>query len=252
MPQRSGSSIVTPPDTTLPPIGWSRSFAIFGGAAVLLFFVTGRLLPALAGRSSVEPLLLWFAAAGLILFPVLLLTGWALLRSEPPLAGGAVLWRDRLRFRRMDRGDWIWCLGAVVAMGAASAALLRWLGAVAPGLRLTPWFLEAEPLTGGRLWIVALWIPFFALTLFTEEVVWRGVLLPRQEVALGRFAWLANGAGWLLFHLAFGPAVLVLLLPIVVVLPYVVQRRRNSWVGVVVHAALNGPGFLATAFGLVP
>jgi len=35
------------------------------------------------------------------------------------------------------------------------------------------------------------------------------------------------------------------------ILPYIVQRRRNSWVGVAIHAGVNGPGFVAVAFGLV-
>jgi hypothetical protein len=74
--------------------------------------------------------------------------------------------------------------------------------------------------------------------------------MPRQEMALGRWAWLANGIGWMLFHVAFGGAIFVALWPILFVLPYVVQHRRNSWIGVIVHAGLNGPGFLAVAFGL--
>jgi len=32
---------------------------------------------------------------------------------------------------------------------------------------------------------------------------------------------------------------------------YVVQRRKNTWVGVVIHGGINGPGFLAIAFGLL-
>jgi len=70
--------------------------------------------------------------------------------------------------------------------------------------------------------------------------------MPRQEMALGRWAWLANGIGWMLFYVA----IFVALWPILFVLPYVVQHRRNSWIGVIVHAGLNGPGFLAVAFGL--
>jgi len=32
---------------------------------------------------------------------------------------------------------------------------------------------------------------------------------------------------------------------------YVVQRRKNTWVGVVIHGGINGPGFLTIAFGLL-
>lgn len=83
-----------------------------------------------------------------------------------------------------------------------------------------------------------------------EELVWRGVVLPRQETAFGRWAWLVNGTAHLLLHLPTGVPILFTLWPTALILPYVVQRRRSSWIGVVIHGALNGPGFLAVAFGL--
>jgi hypothetical protein len=78
-----------------------------------------------------------------------------------------------------------------------------------------------------------------------------GVLLPRQELALGRWAWLVHGAGWLLFHIPFGWQLLIVLMPILLIEPYVVQRRGNSWIGVVIHGGLNGPTFVAVALGVV-
>lgn len=230
--------------------GWLSSLFLFGGAAALAAVVVYALMPALARRTTTEPVLLWFAAAGCVLFPALLVAGWLLLRLEGRTPARD-LWRERLRFRPMNRGDWLWTAGAFAAITALSAALVGLLLTLRPETRLAPWFLEMEPLEGGRLWILAAWLPLFVLTIFTEEVVWRGVVLPRQEAALGRRAWLANGCGWLFFHLAFGPAILIALVPIVTVLPWVVQKRRNSWIGVIVHAAFNGPGFLAAALGWV-
>jgi membrane protease YdiL (CAAX protease family) len=32
--------------------------------------------------------------------------------------------------------------------------------------------------------------------------------------------------------------------------PYVAQRSQNTWVGIIVHAGLNGSAFLMLAFGL--
>ena len=82
-----------------------------------------------------------------------------------------------------------------------------------------------------------------------HRILWRGVVLPRQEATFGRWAWAVHGAGWFMFHLPFGAAILLTLWPMLFILPYVVQRRRNSWIGVIVHAGLNGPGFIAVAFG---
>jgi hypothetical protein len=41
-------------------------------------------------------------------------------------------------------------------------------------------------------------------------------------------------------------------LPIVFAIPWAVQRTRNTSVGIVIHAGVNGPGFLIVTLGLVP
>lgn len=233
-----------------PPLGLRGSFIVFAGAAIVAFFVTEIILPAAGERLAVEPVLLWYGAALVVLFPALLLIGWVLLLREGRRLGPE-LWRERLRFRPMRAADWLWSGGALLAIGASSALVVGVLLRLRPQTELAPWFLEMEPLSGGRLWILAAWLPVFAVGIVTEEVVWRGVVLPRQEAALGRWGWAANGAGWLLFHLAFGPAILITLLPTVAILPWVVQKRANSTVGLAVHAVFNGLGFLATAFGWV-
>lgn len=35
------------------------------------------------------------------------------------------------------------------------------------------------------------------------------------------------------------------------ILPYVVQKTKNTWTGVLIHAIINGPSFLAISFGLL-
>lgn len=110
---------------------------------------------------------------------------------------------------------------------------------------------DVDPLTPGRYWILAAWLPFFVANILGEEFLWRGVLLPRQERRFGRFAWVVNGIGHLFLHWSMGVSVLITLWPTALILPYVVQKRQNTWVGVVLHAALNGPAFLAVLFGLV-
>ena len=63
-------------------------------------------------------------------------------------------------------------------------------------------------------------------------------------------AWLVNGILWLLFHAAFPWQVLLTLVPITLILPYVVQRRRSTWAGMVIHAGFGAMGFLVLAFEL--
>lgn len=230
-------------------MGWGGTLGVFGAAALLLAGATHLALPALARATGWEPVIWWFLLGALVVFGPLLLVALRLLRGES--LEGVDIVRDRLRFRAMDAGDWTWALGALLAIGILTVLAERLQPLIFGDVVVTPAFLPFEPLGPGRYWILAAWLPFFALNVLGEEILWRGVVLPRQEAALGAQAWLANAAGWLLFHAAFGLHLLVMLLPILLILPWVAQRRRNSWVAVVIHAGLNGPGFLAVAFGLV-
>jgi membrane protease YdiL (CAAX protease family) len=225
------------------------TIALFGGAAVLLWVATNVLIPAMLAAGDVEPIICWFIASALLVFVLLIVIAAMTLYREQWL-GQPGVWRARLRFRAMTGGDWLWSIAALAAIFVLAAASALALRLVSPDTRLNPSFLSLDPLGPGRYWILAAWVPFFVLNILSEEILWRGVLLPRQEAAFGRWAWLTNGAGWLLFHLPLGPAILLLVAPTTFILPYVVQRRQNSWTGVVIHAGLNAPGFLAVAFGL--
>lgn len=230
-------------------MGAAQTFLLFGGATLLLFVAAQGLIPMLARSTSIEPILLWFAVYGLIVFIPLPITSLLLLHREGKLAT-PLFWRDRLRFRSMKLADWLWSLGAVAAIGALSAGSLAVLNIFMDNVDLQPSFMHMEPLSSGRYWILTAWIPFWILNIMGEEILWRGVVLPRQEISLGKWTWPVNGTGWMLFHVAFGGATFVALWPILLILTYVVQRRRNSWTGVIIHAGVNGPGFLMVAFGL--
>ena len=62
-------------------------------------------------------------------------------------------------------------------------------------------------------------------------------------------AWLPNGILWCLFHWSFGWPIMVTLLPITLLLPWIVQRRRNTSVGIIIHGVFNAAGFIAAVSG---
>lgn len=201
-------------------------------------------VPALVAR-GIPALGAWMALAIPFVFLPLLLIAALLLRAEAP---GRVV--ERLRLQAPTRRDWLVGGCAVVLLVALSGALMllaRWLGwAIHP-----PTVPPPPPLAGRELWLlVGLWLVYWPLNILGEELLWRGVLLPRMEARFGRHAWAPNGALWLVFHLAFGPGNLLVLLPTLFLVPLVAQRRRSTWLGVLLHATLSGPGFVAMALGL--
>jgi membrane protease YdiL (CAAX protease family) len=236
-----------PEPNRVPPLGLVGSAALFGAGALLLFLTTRVAVPALVSATGAETVVMWFLAASIVLFGPLLLTAALLLYRE---RGRLVSLGARLRLRAMNGGDWLWAVGGLAAVGVLTGGIGAALRMLQVEKNLHPSFMAFEPLGPGRYWILVAWLPFFVLNIVGEEFVWRGVALPRQEVAFGRRAWLVNGILWLLFHAAFPWQVLWTLVPITLILPYVVQRRRSTWAGIVIHAGFAAMGFVVLAFGL--
>jgi membrane protease YdiL (CAAX protease family) len=231
------------------PFGFLATALAFGGAAVLLWVATGPLLVFFVSKTGVEPIVGWFVLGGLV-FATLIVAGCLSLRAEGKRTTSS--WLGRLRFFPLNRSDWLWTIGGIAGVGVSTGVVMALLAVTGVAETVQPAFLILTPLGADRLWILLVWLPFWLLNILGEEFLWRGVILPRQELAFGRYAWLANRAGWLVFHLAFGRVVVLLVTPIIFILPWIVQRQRNSSIGVIIHAALNGPAFIAIALGLRP
>jgi CAAX protease family protein len=232
----------------VPALGLIGSAVLFGTGALLLFFTTRLAVPMLVSVTGAEPVVMWFLAASAVVFGPLLVVVALLLYRERRRRQGS--WSARLWLRPMNGGDWLWAVGGFAAVSVLIGGIALVLGRLQGGTNLHPSFMAFEPVGPGRYWILSAWLPFFVLNIVGEEFIWRGFALPRQEVAFGNRAWLVNGLLWLLFHAAFPWQVLVTLAPITLILPYIVQRRRSTWIGVVIHAAFGAMGFLALAFGL--
>jgi membrane protease YdiL (CAAX protease family) len=163
---------------------------------------------------------------------------------------------DRLRLGPMDRSQWLWTLAGVLAVLVGTGAIrglaeltLKALGF--PKLETTPGLMAFEPFRGGERLLLLIWAPMFFFNIVGEELFFRGYILPRQELAFPRGAWLLNACLWALFHVAFGWQLLLVLLPILFVQPYIAQRTRSTWPGIVIHGVLNGPMFVAIALGVL-
>lgn len=223
---------------------WAAPFLVGAVVVAKLSFFWVPILHA----QGLEPLVAFMLLAPLFIFFPLILFSACVLWTERPGNGPALL--ARLWLRRPTRGDWRAGLMAAVILVASSAALAWVAGALA--LPIHPLMIPPlHAITSQRLWVVALWLFYWPLNILGEELAWRSVLLPRMEVSIGRHAWALNAALWFCFHLAFGAGNLLVLMPTIALVPYVVQRRRNAWLGVFLHAVLSLPGFIAMAIGAV-
>jgi membrane protease YdiL (CAAX protease family) len=237
--------------TTLIPerIGIKLSLVLFGVPALLLWLTTHALLPMLVTRGW-EPLLAWFFSGGLVFAPLLVagLVGAWMALPAPSLS--AIL--KHLRVRGLSAEEWRFASLVLLCTISAMAGLQLFNLSVWPGLPPHPSFMAIQPLEAGQYYILALWPPFFVLNIVGEELWWRGFIQPRQEPVFGRSTWLIQGLLHGLFHLSFGLGVLFLLSPALFSIPWGVQRSRNTSVGIVIHAGVNGPAFLGVTLGFMP
>ena len=160
-------------------------------------------------------------------------------------------WIERLRFRKITKLDLVWSFVGLILVGIFSGLIMKLLELIVGQFDHSPAFMSFEPLTKGRYWLLLVWAPYWILNILGEEFLWRGVMLPRQEIVFGKYTWIIHGFGWGLFHVAFGWQLLITLIPLIFIQSYIVQKTKNTWIGVIMHGGLNGPSFIAISFGLI-
>ena len=107
----------------------------------------------------------------------------------------------------------------------------------------------------GAWWILAYYaVVMLMCNIGGEELWWRGYVLPRQELALGRTAWLVHGIFWSVFHLFMQPTLwdTVRMSITGVALSFVAQRTKSTWPGIVGHSFGNLAFFLNLVKGVKP
>jgi membrane protease YdiL (CAAX protease family) len=236
--------------TEIKKLGFLGSFAIYIPATIIMYCLTKFLIPYLSKVTGQETILFWFVVAGLGIFLPLIITGILILKAEGFQISKST-WIGRLRFRKISKTDFIWAIIGLILVGAISGIVMKGLQLIIGKFDHSPAFMAFEPLTKGRYWLLLIWLPYWILNILGEEFIWRGVMLPRQEVAFGKYAWLIHGTGWGLFHIAFGWQLMITLIPLIYIQSFIVQKKKNSWIGVIMHGGLNGPSFIAICFGLI-
>jgi membrane protease YdiL (CAAX protease family) len=90
-------------------------------------------------------------------------------------------------------------------------------------------------LSGAWGWFAVIVVLAVFNTVLGEELLFRGILLPRMRGAFGRFDWLANGVLFSLYHLHV-PWVIPTSLVDIFALAYPSRRFQSAWMGIIVHS----------------
>jgi uncharacterized protein len=150
------------------------------------------------------------------------------------------LWLHSPRSPRSGRvGGRIWLVLVPLIVAFAAAGLLipelpypvnRDLGA----------FLGSDTgqsfLSGNWVWFGLIVAAYVFNTVLGEELLFRGLLLPRMNGVFGRGDWVANGVLFAAYHLHVPWRIPVALLDTFIV-SYPTKRYRSAWIGIAVHSS---------------
>jgi len=228
--------------TQLQPLNFLPAFLIYASWALLLFGTTGFAIPYVQKHTQWSPLVVWFVCGGVLVFvPLLKASLWLIWREGIRTAEQA---KTRFWLVKPDKKTWGYSIAGAVLIMAAMGLIVQIAPLVIPDYSPAPSFMQAQKLQAGEYWILSIWGAFFFFNIVGEELFWRGYMWPRLQLEFGNKTWVVAALGWTLFHVSFGWTLLITLLPILIIQPLVMQKTQNTWSGIIIHALVNGTGFL--------
>lgn len=236
-PRATGSAV------TIPQYSVARTLGVWAAAAipmgVLSWVVAPRLANVLDGPSPLVQSLLILLTVGLVWqFVLVTLLLW---REQGTLRWEVLreaLWLKAPRSPRSGRvGGRVWLVLLPLMVLFYAESFIPSLDPVAG--RDFGAFLGSDVgqafFHGAWGWYALVIVMWIFNTVLGEELLFRGLLLPRMNGAFGRADWLANGALFALYHLHM-PWAIPRILADSLVLAYPTKRYRSAWVGIAVHS----------------
>ena len=261
-PLTSKDSSMTTYDTTTKTVqipDWTRGtvLQVWAAAAfpmaILAWVVAPLLAHAFSGPNAIPQAVILSLAAGLVwqFFLVLIVVR----REQGTLRWPVVkasLWLQAPRSPSGGRvGGLLWLVLVPCLLVFGAEEFIPEISPVA-GHDL-PTFMDSttapQLFSGSWAWFAAITILVLFNTVLGEELLFRGLLLPRMRKAFGRADWIANGILFAVYHLHMPWAIPTALID-TFALSYPSRRYRSALIGIAVHSA-QSVVVLALALSLV-
>lgn len=185
-------------------------------------------------------------------FVLLLITALMLYRLE----GNKWDWGNftkRTRLTKLSRTDLLWATGLFIIgiiVYAGLSPVGNWLAKIS--FFSPPDFFPAEinpnksRIAGymmdyklsGQYWIIPAYFIGWFFNIFGEELLWRGMILPRQIKRYGSKAWVYHGIIWTFWHF-FWTWNLLSVFPFAMALTYVTYKRQSTTIPIFAHGLMN-------------
>jgi membrane protease YdiL (CAAX protease family) len=226
----------------------ARILAVWAAAAIpmaVLAWVVAPLLAVLLGGDDVTfiKVLLLCILAGLIWQFVLVMLlvhqergslRWSVLKDA--------LWLHSPRSPRTGRvGGRLWLVLIPFVLLFAAEGAIPFLSVIPPvASHDANVFVQSDTgqafMSGNWVWFAVIVALFVFNTVLGEELLFRGLLLPRMKGAFGRWDWVANGILFAVYHL-HEPWLILSSLVDTFALSYPSRRYRSALIGIIVHSS---------------
>ena len=143
--------------------------------------------------------------------------------------------------RRVGGKVWWWVLPFVVLSAMVNAGLIDPEGPLPRDLPNAIQTDRVEQFFSGNWGWFAMLVAVVLLSPVVEELLFRGLLLPRMRAVFGKGDFVANGVLFGLYHLHQPWSMPASVIDGIVCQAYPTRRFRSSWMGIIVHTA---PSFL--------
>jgi membrane protease YdiL (CAAX protease family) len=210
---------------------------------VLAWVVAPQLADQLSGDGDIPMIkaLLILLTAGLIWqFVLVAILVWHEQRTFRWSTVRDVLWLRSPRSPKTGRvGGSLWLILIPLIVLFFIESLLPAVGA--PGNRDLSKFLDSDVgksfMSGAWGWYGLMLLLFLFNTVLGEELLFRGLLLPRMKRVFGRGDWGANGVLFTVYHLHMPWLMPATLLVDTFAIAYPARRYQSAWIGIAVHSA---------------
>ena len=234
------------------PIKLSSAFFMFLLPGIWFYIIIKILVPVSAELTGISNYIVWLILGTLLLNVPLFLYTIFLTKREGYITFKAII--ERLKVKNITFRDILWIVKSVIAAAVLTGVIILAYSKISAAFDInslrdiSP--IAVVPLVGTqRIFLVFLPV-FFFFNYVGEEVLWRGYILPRQLVSrYSKYACIINAIMHCVYHLAFGIKPLVLMIPFMILMPYIAYKRDNTTASIIVHFLIGAPAQTLIALG---
>jgi len=183
-------------DNSIKPIGIINSVLLFLISGLLFWLHMKWTVQFFANIFSLSSYATWLIVGTFFLFLPLFILALVLVKMDGYIMDKKNILK-RLRIQKMKGTDWAWTFGGLVIAAVLAGGIAYFLTILPLGFDLSDLKnsspIETSSLIGMERIFLLLLPVFFFFNYVGEEILWRGYILPRQEVNFGGYAWIING-----------------------------------------------------------